>query len=70
MGQTEAEMSPDQRGWGAGRITASPQCHSDTPCGAILTTVVMKLVSEGLDQFLKLRIGAFQGNGVGVHEGH
>lgn len=50
-------MSPDQRGWGAVHITTSPQCHPDIPCGAIFTTLVMKLVSDGLGQFLKLRIG-------------
>lgn len=57
MGQTEAETSPDQRGWGAMHITASPQGRSNIPRGAIFTTVVMKLVSDGLGQFLKLRIG-------------
>lgn len=57
MGQTEAEMSPDQIGWSAIDITASPQCHSDTPRGAIFTTVVMKLVSDELGQFFKQRIG-------------
>lgn len=70
MGQTEAELSPDQRGWGAMHITASPQCHSDTPRGAIFTTVVMKLVSDGLGQFFKRRIGdsrsSFQGKGGGL----
>jgi hypothetical protein len=35
----------------------SPQCHSDIPCGAIFTTVVMKLVSDELGQFLDLRMG-------------
>lgn len=60
IGQTEAEMSPDPRGWGAMRTTTSPQYHSDIPCGAIFTTVVMKLVcvcGGGLGQFLKLKIG-------------
>lgn len=39
-----------------GAPQASPHRHSDIPRGAIFITVIMKLVSDGLVQFLKPRI--------------
>lgn len=53
-GQMETERGPDSRGWRAMRLKRH---HPDIPPVAIFITVIMKLVSDGLVQFLTRRTG-------------
>lgn len=56
-----------------GAPSTSPHHHSDIPSSAIFITVIMKLVSDGLVQLPKLRIGdsgALSRERRTLHEGH
>lgn len=53
-GQMETERGLDSRGWRAMRLKRH---HPDIPPVAIFITVIMKLVSDGLVQFLTRRTG-------------